>query len=326
MKTRCPHCKLIYNIRTSTLKKAYFRVVCSECHHVFTVKGDPDAPVEAPKAPAETDADIQIEDLQPDEEMQELLLQLQDALDKQEKRGDKSESDKKPPADTPRETAQAEEADSDLPDTESAEALQPPGEIAKTPEENNGEKKADGDSSGAKDDGETPFTPEFTPPRKSASLFATLSVILLLCAALLQFAWVEKARLLKYPRLRAAAETVCPYIGCTLPHPQHKVQPFRVVDRTLAADSASPGIYRLDILMRNDSNTAQKLPSLQLSLLDHRQVIVARRTFAPQIYMARDNDPDKTIQTGELLEIHLKLQPASTDISGFELDFIPADS
>ncbi len=325
MKTRCPHCKLIYNIRTSTLKKADFKVVCSECHHVFTVKGNPDAPDEAPKPPPETDTDIQIEDLQPDEEMQELLLQLQDSLDKQEKRGDNSESDKKPPSDTPRETAPAEKADSDLPDTEPAEALQPPGESAKAPEENNGEKKAGGDS-GAKDDGETPFAPELTPPRKSAPLFATLSVILLLCAALLQFAWIEKARLLKYPRLRAAAETVCPYIGCTLPQLKHRIQPFRVVDRTLVADSASPGVYRLDILMRNDSNSAQKLPALQLSLLDHRQVTVARRTFAPQTYMARDNDPDKTVQTGELLEIHLKLQPASADISGFELDFIPADS
>ena len=225
MKTRCPHCKLIYNIRTSTLKKADFKVVCSECHHVFTVKGNPDAPDEAPKPPPETDTDIQIEDLQPDEEIQELLLQLQDSLDKQEKRGDNSESDKKPPSDTPRETAPGQKRRTAIyrtPNPPKHSSLR--GESAKAPEENNGEKKAGGHS-GAKDDGETPFAPELTPPRKSAPLFATLSVILLLCAALLQFAWIEKARLLKYPRLRAAAETVCPYIGCTLPQLKHRVQP-----------------------------------------------------------------------------------------------------
>jgi len=317
MKTRCPNCKLIYNIRSSALKKADFKVVCSECHHVFTVKGSPAAPDDSLKLSKAADADIQIDDLQPDSEMQELLVQLQDSVEKQENRQrSKPDPEVRETGGTPdraqNASAEEESSGSELPDTQPLEDT-----LTKNPPE----KPVDKDQTEAGE--EIPFTPELTPPKKTLSALAFLSVIILLSAALLQIAWIERDRLLEHPRLRSAAETACSRIGCTLPPSEKQIPAFSVLDRALTADETHPGAYRLDILLRNDSKAPQKLPALQLSLMDHLQETFARRTFAPRLYAT---DADSSIGAGELLEIHLLLLPSRKAISGFELDFIPADS
>ncbi len=304
MKTRCPHCKVIYNIRSSTLEKADFKVVCSECHHVFNVKGKPRSNKNRKKQTPtiETEIDTAI-DLAPDAEMQDLLEELQQSLDKQNhKQADKTAAG-----------SEETEADSDTqPDTvfsepQEADSSAPPLEDSK-PETIETE--------------DEPFAPASMHHRKPVSWLAVLSLVALLLMAVAQLAWIERERLLQYPRLHAVASGLCSRIGCSLPRTTEPPS-FAVVDRSLEADPAQPGSYRLDILLRNTGTQAQNLPSLQLSLLDHKQIVVARRTFPAATYAA---GTQQAIDAGELIEIHLLLLPAAAQISGFELDFIPSAS
>lgn len=299
MKARCPHCKVIYNIRASTLEKADFKVVCSECHHVFNVKGRPRSDrgrkKQAPTIETGIEADI---DLTPDAEMQDLLEELQQSLDIQNDRH----------ADNV--TAGNEEEDVDrnnLPDTVFSEA-QETDSSAPVP-----------DTIKMEDE---PFAPALSQPAKPTSWLVRLSLAVLLLTMLVQLAWIERGRLLQFPRLHAAASRLCSQVGCTLPKTTEPPS-FAVVDRSLAADPARPGSYRLDILLRNSGTEAQVLPSLQLSLLDDKQIVVARRTFPATSYAAGTHQP---LDAGELIEIHLLLLPAEAHISGFELDFIPSES
>jgi predicted Zn finger-like uncharacterized protein len=299
MKTRCPHCKVIYNIRSSTLEKADYKVVCSECHHVFSVKGkqrsDKSKKKQAPTIETGIDTDI---DLTPDAEMQDLLEELQQSLDKQNhKQAGKISAGN-----------EEGEADSNTqPDTVFSEPLEVDSS-APTPD--------------AIEIEDEPFAPELSQRGKPTSWLALLSLAILLLTALIQLAWVERERLLQFPRLHAVATRLCSHVGCTLPRVKAPSS-FAVVDRSLETDPARPGSYRLDILLRNTGTEAQVLPSLQLSLLDDKQIVVARRTFPAATYAAETRQP---LDAGELIEIHLLLLPAEEHISGFELNFIPSES
>lgn len=171
--------------------------------------------------------------------------------------------------------------------------------------------------------GEESLQPAFLQQKKSASILSIISLLILTLTALLQLAWIEKARFLQYPVFQAAATSLCPYLGCTLPDSQETPE-FTIVDRSLQPDS-QPGSYRLDILLRNDSKMIQPLPSLRLSLLDDRQIAIAQRTFHGKTYITPAT-VRKRLKPGELLEIHLKLHTSDKPVSGFKLDFVPAAS
>ncbi len=298
MKTRCPNCKLIYNIRASTLKKADFKVVCSECHHVFSVKGAGSTTGRKAKnrQARETDLDI---DLTPDAEMEDLLEELQQSLDKQDK--------ERPEERLAPESEHEQPADAGEPETSSPEATE---EKAPKPDQPTNETEHE------------PFIPDLSRQKDSVSWLGIVSLFFLLIGATLQLAWIERERLLQIPRLHAAAARLCPYVGCSLPL-QKAAPSFSVVDRSLEAVPEQPGLYRLAILLRNDSRAAQPLPLLQLNLLDDNQTTIARRTFPANSYAAAAKG---RMQAGEVLEINLNLIPSRNDVSGFELQFIPVES
>jgi predicted Zn finger-like uncharacterized protein len=163
--------------------------------------------------------------------------------------------------------------------------------------------------------------PAFMESRKTTSVLAVIFLIVLVFTALVQFAWIEKERFLQFSFFHAAATSLCPYIGCTLPGPE-KTAEFTIVDRSLQPDS-HPGSYRLDILLRNDSKMTQSLPALRLSLLDNRQITIAQRTFSGKSYIGPATI-SKRLKPGEILEIHLQLSTPEKEVSGFKLDFVPA--
>lgn len=302
MKTRCPFCKLVYNIQSSTLKDADFKVVCSECHHVFRIKEKkrPKDRKAKRRKTSKTGSDI---DLMPDAEMQGLLEDLQQSLDKQEnKQADAvaaQNKQKQADSDNRSVTVFSEQAE------ENASKPSPPVDKAE----------------------EEPFLPEFSRQKKPASWFSVLSLFVLLLTALAQLAWIERDQLLQLPKFRTLATGLCPYLGCTLPQPKGEAS-FTVVDRSLVAHDQPQGAYRLNILLRNDSSSARGLPALRLSLLDEKQITLARRTFPAAIYLGTDDSaqPGRQLKAGELLEIQLLLLAPEESISGFELDFIPAES
>ncbi len=372
MKARCPTCKFIYNINSSILKEANFKVVCAECHNVFKVEGNHFHPEED----GDTEGTL---DQNPgkDPEMQDVLADLQQSLDRLDTKAphhqadteiledlDISLNDQTPPIEDAAlpdtvftsELGKEFEDDSylfmsepasvsddsllsdtlfaselediaepstnrreddivsaDQPETLFAEDLDDPYPEIQTSEEGDGDQHPD----------KEPLQPAFLRQKKSTSILAILSLIILTVVALVQFSWIEKERFLQIPLFQAAATNLCPYLGCELPK-AHKAVNFTIVDRSLQPES-QPGNYRLDILLRNDSKTSQLLPDLRLSLLDDKQVIVARRTFAGKTYSAAST-ADKQLKPGEILEIHLKLHSPEQAVSGFKLDFVPATS
>jgi len=243
-----------------------------------------------------TGADSNSHDLQPDAEMQDLLADLQHSLDEQNTK----QSGRK-----------------------TTDSFLPPMTADSLFTEKPGQDEFLTDQPGAK---EEDFLPELSRQQKPASLLAIILLFLLLLTALAQISWINKERLLLLPQVHAAATRLCSYFDCSLPQKQTTVQRFLVVDRALQPTDKQPGAYRLDVLLRNAGPSASTLPALQLSLLDDKQVTIARRTFPPSDYATNAGRQPKQIAAGELLEIQLLILPPEAHFYGFELDFIPIES
>ena len=307
MKARCPHCQVIYNIPSAVLKKAGGQVVCSECHNIFHA-----APKRKKRAapPAEPPTHKPCPPGALDGEMQDLLSDLERSLEQRSQA---------PPQDIPGKEFLTE-LDPVLPDTQPLEAPLPPESAA---QEAQTEGTAPPEASGDLPD--EPFAPELPGYRKRISVSMILLIVFLGLAAVAQLAWLQKERLLEQPQLRRLAEQICPYLGCQLPRPS-RAQAFHVLDRLFEPYPSHPGAYRLNLLLRNDSSTAQPPPALQLSLLDQAQQVMARRTIPASIYLSAQPSKNTSLGPGKTLEVHLLLVPPHPNISGFELDLLPTGS
>ena len=321
VKIRCPHCQVIYNIPSSVLGEAGHKVVCSECHNVFSITspGSSEKPAPKRKSTARKKEDDII-----DLDMQGLLDDMERSLERRQAGGQLE----KMPGPGPINGSDISPVESTLPDTQPLEDIAPP-EI-RAPE-------ADAQQNASQQEQiSTDKAPPEPPPdaitpdpfvsgqpshQKSISAPVILLTLLLALSAAAQLAWLQRDRLLENPRARNVAEKICPYLGCRLP-PAQQPQTFRILDRIFEPYAPHPGAYQLKLLLRNESTSAQPLPALQLSLLDRGQQVMARRTFTSSDY-GHSPGGNILVQPGKTLEAQLLLQPPKNDISGFEIRLIP---
>jgi len=319
VKVRCPHCQVIYNIPSSVLEEAGHKVVCSECHNIFgiTPPGSPEKPSRKRKRPAKKERDDNM-----DPEMRDLLSDLERSLERRQPEEIPDSGFLDDLDISPEETV--------LPDTLPPEDITPP-EAGSPEEDMQQDATPPEEASAGKPPPEPPADAMAPEPfisgqpshRKSASAAVVLLTLLLTLSAGAQLAWLQKDRLLDNPRVRSLAEKVCPYLGCRLP-PAEQAQTFRILDRMFEPYIPYLGAYRLNLLLRNDGETARPLPALQLSLLDREQRVMARRTIAASAYATKLPGKDAPVEPGKTLEVHLLLLPPRPGVSGFELRLLPA--
>jgi len=306
VKVRCPHCQVIYNIPSSALEEAGYKVVCSECHNVFSITAPerPDKPAVAEKGGKDT----------PDREMLDLLSDLERSLERRQV--------DRQPEQTP-DSGFLDDLDiapeeNPLADTKPQEDDEH--QDAAPPEEDSANKPPEPP---AGDSAPDPFVSEQPSHRKSVTAPVVLLTLLLTLGAGAQIAWLQKDHLLENPQVRGLAEKICPYLGCRLP-PAEPIQTFRILDRVFEPYIPHLGAYQLKLLLRNDGRTAQPLPDLQLSLLDREQEVMARRTIAASAYATKLPGKNAPVEPGKTLEVHLLLLPPRPGVSGFELRLLPA--
>ncbi|GEM_PF-3309763 len=307
MKIRCPHCQVIYNIPSSTLKEAGHKVVCSECHNIFSAaKGNP---VDTGKT-ENTRAN--------DAEMRELLEDLERSLEKH--RNDKLGDEFSGPDFLPEAEFQ-EDQESLLPDTQPLDEITRPDTLLLDEHQD----APDAPDAGGEPPDHEPFAPELPDYRRKTSAATIFLSILLGLGILAQLAWLQRNPLLENPQIQKLAAKICPYFGCQ-PFPAEASQNFHVLDRLFEPYSAHPGAYRLDLLLRNDGSDPQPPPALQLGLLDTNQKVMARRTLPASVYQPEAPAGDRSLAPGKTLEVHLLLLPPQIGVSGFELNLLPAGS
>jgi hypothetical protein len=145
-----------------------------------------------------------------------------------------------------------------------------------------------------------------------------LAALLLLSGLGLQLAWQYRADLLKaFPAL----QPLCDRIGC-LPGVVRAPDRFSVVQRDIQPTANETGSLTLSAMIRNDAETAQPLPDIQLSLLDNNGGVLVRRRLMPDDYLFPAPPKEKVVTPGEVITITLDFEDPGYLATGFSIGFL----
>jgi hypothetical protein len=154
--------------------------------------------------------------------------------------------------------------------------------------------------------------------RSRRSFFYGLAALLLLSGLGLQLAWQYRADLLKaFPAL----QPLCDRIGC-LPGVVRAPDRFSVVQRDIQPTANETGSLTLSAMIRNDAETAQPLPDIQLSLLDNNGGVLVRRRLTPDDYLFPAPPKEKVVTPGEVITITLDFEDPGYLATGFSIGFL----
>ena len=334
MKTRCPTCKTRYDIPPQALLEADGLARCFRCGTVFeTVSEDTGTPNvihpghtgDAPTLDAQSevthanDRELQDSDVAPmpvpkhaDEE-----FTLEPAHS-----ADDEFSSPMPPAiaTTPAELAAP---DSNYPGQEEASPPSKDSQVALEPSETPTDalpfvvpddlEPLEPSPEVALDIGDTLYE-----QKSYRGLYYGLAVFVLAAGLGLQLAWQHRKELVKeYPVL----QPMCEYIEC-LPKVIHAPEKMSVLQRDIAPTANQPGSLTLSAKIRNDADTAQTLPDIQLSLLDDNGAVLVRRRLTPSDYLFPPPPKGKLMAPGEVVTIALDFMDPGHQASGFLIGFL----
>jgi len=151
--------------------------------------------------------------------------------------------------------------------------------------------------------------------RKAAIPIAVLLVLLLIAQGLYFFRHTLAASL---PGLKPMLIGYCALLSCTVDLPR-EIDALAIESSELEADPQLPNVITLHAVLRNRSGHAQAWPSLELTLTDLRDQVIARRIFQPADYLRDKEALPKGIGRNREQEIALRLDTSDLSPSGYRL-------
>jgi predicted Zn finger-like uncharacterized protein len=140
-------------------------------------------------------------------------------------------------------------------------------------------------------------------------------IILLALALLAQGAWLLR----ETPFVHTQMVKACEIIGCTPPQVRSP-DSIRIVDRLFTAIEDQPGTYQLQLNLLNEAPWPQPCPTIELSLLDSKGVVLARNRFDADTYLG--SGTAQILEPGVTTNIALRVRTPLTETSGFMLEFL----
>ena len=288
MKTRCPNCETQYDIDEATLASANYTAVCCHCHQVFNAKESiaSAAPLTPPPADNAPDQPPAPGDGKPGSRSQHGFPPTPDSRDDDwalvQQRGTRKGHIPAPPPTT------------DVPeDFASLAAAELPAH-------------------------------HFSKPRKQKSKpgpMVTAGIVILTLLAAAQLVWINKKQLLEHPQGRQLMQIVCDLAACELEQ-QKAIDKFVILHRNLQPSISHPHAFSFTLSFANDAEFSQPLPMLQLSLLDHMDMLLAQRRFSPDEYLYPATGKDRSIKPQEIINVELLLQDQALRVSSFKLEIL----
>lgn len=141
-------------------------------------------------------------------------------------------------------------------------------------------------------------------------------LLLILLAQVLYFQRVEIAA--RLPGLKPLLTAYCDLLQCSIPLPQ-KAELMSIESSDLEADPQQENIITLNALLHNRAPYTQAYPSLELSLTDLEDRVVARRTFVPLEYLRTGEDEKSGFAANRELGIKLRLGINELTAAGYKL-------
>ncbi|GHU17614.1 membrane protein [Betaproteobacteria bacterium] len=120
------------------------------------------------------------------------------------------------------------------------------------------------------------------------------------------------------PSLRSTLETFSRALGAPLPLPRHNEQ-VSLETSDLQTDSARGNLLVLNATLRNKAPYGQAYPSLELSLTDMQDTVIARRVFAPQDYLPAKTAANPVFSGNSDVAVRLWIEAVDMAAAGYRL-------
>lgn len=148
---------------------------------------------------------------------------------------------------------------------------------------------------------------------------AWLLGLLLLLLLIAQAAYFFRSNLaLRLPALKPVLVQGCELLSCTIDLP-HDADLLAIESSELEADAKQPNAFTLHVLLHNQAAHAQALPSLELTLTDTQDQVIARRIFSPVDYLQTQAEKPDALAAKRELALTLHLEIAELRPTGYRL-------
>jgi predicted Zn finger-like uncharacterized protein len=120
------------------------------------------------------------------------------------------------------------------------------------------------------------------------------------------------------PSLRSTLETFSHAFGASLPLPRHTEQ-VSIETSDLQTDLARGNLLVMNATLRNKAPYGQAYPSLELSLTDTQDTVIARRVFAPQDYLPARTAANPVFSGNSDVAVRLWIDAVDLAAAGYRL-------
>jgi hypothetical protein len=155
-------------------------------------------------------------------------------------------------------------------------------------------------------------------PKAKRHLATFLGVTLLLLLTAQATYHFRDALAVKLPGLKPLLVELCGPLDCTVELPREG-ELLSIESSELEADAKLVNVITLHALLHNRARYAQAWPSLELTLTDSRDEVIARRTFHPADYLKDEDELERGIGHNREREIALRLDTTDLRPSGYRL-------
>ncbi|MCK7592220.1 zinc-ribbon and DUF3426 domain-containing protein [Pseudomarimonas salicorniae] len=169
-------------------------------------------------------------------------------------------------------------------------------------------------------DGEDASVPRFAQrfgPRLGTAGLWWIGATVLAVVLVLQILLAERHRLATDPEWRAAYETLCGALGCSLP-PWKDSAALQLLSREVGPHPSEEGGLLVTASLRNNARWAQPLPMVELTLADIDGQVVAMRRFQPSEYHVGDT---RQLAPGQTTSLRLEIADPGSQALAFEFAF-----
>lgn len=148
-------------------------------------------------------------------------------------------------------------------------------------------------------------------------LWIALAVILLLALAG-QAAYFFLADAAERPVLRAGLQSVCAVVHCNVP-PRRDLARVELLETRVAPHAVRGDALELSATLVNRAPFAQAYPLIEVTLTNPRGEIVARRTFAPEVYLDAPDPRHALMPRNIAVDVVLSMTRPQPQTSGYEV-------
>lgn len=155
-------------------------------------------------------------------------------------------------------------------------------------------------------------------PKRKHHLATLLGGVLFLLLSAQATYHFRDALAVKLPGLKPLLVELCGQLDCTVELPRD-IDLLSIESSELEADAKLVNVITLHALLHNRARYAQAWPSLELTLTDSRDDVIARRTFHPADYLKDEDELELGIGHNRERDIALRLDTTDLRPSGYRL-------